>query len=332
MRDGWARIAGVRGIHGTVSAAVAILVMTLCTVGVVVTAVTFAYAESQEDGPEYAVTAVPAISNSITGSSAAIAASAIEEHGTEPNTPNLQTTEPGVTVSSVSLAFPEGMNAVYDVVLDAAPSDDVTIEITADSNADVTVDPASLTFTTGDWRDPKSVTVTGMADADTLTDRETIAHMVSGGGYDDIEVEDVQVFVTETCDALWCGIMEVEKVQPHELQMVGLDNTSFMDGGQAHQVGWAVLTTRILPGEETSPPFSIPERASLRFWLTDGLAGTGYYSNWTMYVNDVELPFSEARVVFDDLDSNTRLLFRWYAPGLNGLFPIGHGAQGHPGT
>lgn len=331
MKDRFATAVRSPGIRRELGGFVALLIMVVGTLGVFATAVGLAYADSAgghqgsgtpafTNGSEHSNPMAILPANSVGGSM----------DGREPETDgaNQQTAKPGVTVSSVSLVFPEGMNAVYDVVLDAAPSDDVTIDIAAESNTDVTVDPESLVFTTTDWSETKSVTVTGIGDTDTLTDRETIVHTVSGGGYDDVEVESVQVFVTEACDALWCGIMEVEKVRAHELQMVGLDNTAFMDGGQTHQVGWTVLTTRVLPGEEAGPPFSIPERASLRFWLTGGLAGTGYYSNWTMYVNDVELPFSEARVVFDDLEGNTRLLFRWYAPGLNELFPTGHGAQG----
>lgn len=331
MKDRFTRAVWSPGVRRELSGFLALLIMAVCTMGVFVTAVGLAYADSvgaREGSDTLAVTNGSGHSDTMAILPANTVGGSMDGREPEVDGANQQSPEPGVTVSSVSLVFPEGMNAVYAVVLDAAPSDDVTIEIAAESNADVTVDPGSLVFTTTDWSDPRSVTVTGMGDTDTLTDRETIVHTVSGGGYDDVEVEDVQVFVTEDCDVMWCGIMEVEKVRAHELQMVGLDNATFMDGGKAHQVGWAVLTTRVLPGEEAGPPFSIPERASLRFWLTGGLAGTGYYSNWTMYVNDVELPFSEARVVFDDLAGNTRLLFRWYAPGLNELFPTGHGAQG----
>jgi hypothetical protein len=56
-----------------------------------------------------------------------------------------------------------GATDTYTVTLTRAPSADVTIDITTDSQASVS--PASLTFTTVNWATPQTVTVTAVNDA-----------------------------------------------------------------------------------------------------------------------------------------------------------------------
>ena len=53
----------------------------------------------------------------------------------------------GATVSETTLTVAEGGSATYTVVLDAQPTSDVVINVTASGNTDVTVSPATLTFT-----------------------------------------------------------------------------------------------------------------------------------------------------------------------------------------
>ena len=68
------------------------------------------------------------------------------------------------------------------------PSGTVTVTVSqADpSNPDVTATPASLTFTTSNWRTPKTVTVSAAHDDDVADEQATLTHTVSGGGYDSI--------------------------------------------------------------------------------------------------------------------------------------------------
>lgn len=238
-----------------------------------------------------------------------------------------QVAVPGVTISRVSLVIQEGEQAAYTARLDTMPSEAVTISFTIPSGADFTIEPTSLTFPTDEWDEPREVTVTTQADADDTTDHETISATVSGGEYESITVEPITVIITDGCDVIWCGVMEMTKSLPFEMEFVSLDDREFQDGDVTHVIQNSLLHSPVLPGEEAGPPFSIPERTSLRLWLSGGLAGTGYYSNWTLRVNDVELPFSDARVVFDDLEGNDRLLFKWYAPGLHQLLPSGQGEQ-----
>ena len=85
------------------------------------------------------------------------------------NERHLEAVDAGVTVSSVSLVVTEGDQVTYNVRLDAQPSADVIINISAETNSEVTVSPDSLTFTPDNWDEPQDVTVTTRADADTDT-------------------------------------------------------------------------------------------------------------------------------------------------------------------
>ena len=58
----------------------------------------------------------------------------------------------GATVSETTLTVAEGGSATYTVVLDAQPASDVVISVTKSGSPDVTVSPATLTFTPANWR------------------------------------------------------------------------------------------------------------------------------------------------------------------------------------
>ena len=107
--------------------------------------------------------------------------------------------ERGVTVSKTELTVTEedATGSSYTVVLDTAPTGDVTVTVGGHAGTDLTVAPASLTFTTGDWDDAQTVTVTAAHDADAENDTETLTHTVSGGGYDGVEAAGVVVTVED---------------------------------------------------------------------------------------------------------------------------------------
>ncbi len=104
----------------------------------------------------------------------------------------------GVTVSEEALDIDEGASATYTVVLTSQPTDTVTVGVgkSSDSDPDVTASPATLTFTTGTWNTPQTVTVRGGQDADAENDAATIEHTVSGGDYQDNGVTAADVAVT----------------------------------------------------------------------------------------------------------------------------------------
>ena len=106
-----------------------------------------------------------------------------------------------VTVSVSTLTVAEDANGTYTVVLDAQPTSDVVINVTAAGSPDVTVSPATLTFTPSNWSTAQTVTVRAAADADAADDRASISHAVdasrSAGEYDAVTVEGVAVTVTD---------------------------------------------------------------------------------------------------------------------------------------
>ncbi len=97
-----------------------------------------------------------------------------------------------VTVTPTALTVAEGSSAAYTVVLDAEPSGDVTVTV-GGASGDVTVEPASLTFTTANWDTAQTVTVRAARDEDTTDDTATLTHGASGGGYGSVTIDSVAV-------------------------------------------------------------------------------------------------------------------------------------------
>jgi hypothetical protein len=104
---------------------------------------------------------------------------------------------PGITVNPTSgLATTEaGSTATFTVVLNSAPSDDVTIPLSSSNTAEGTVSPSSLTFTTSDWNTPQTVTATGVDDS--VDDGNVAYSIVTGAatsndsGYNSLDPADV---------------------------------------------------------------------------------------------------------------------------------------------
>ena len=106
----------------------------------------------------------------------------------------------GVTVSETTLTVAEGASGAYTVKLDPQPSSDVVITVSSD-NTDVTVSPATLTFTTANWSTAQTVTVAAAQDADAVNDAASISHAVdasrSANEYDNMTIAGVAVTVTD---------------------------------------------------------------------------------------------------------------------------------------
>ena len=121
--------------------------------------------------------------------------------------PPVVTTPKGVTVTPTTLTVDEGGTATYTVVLDAAPSDDVTV-VAEGRSGDVTFTTQGqgsdggnwgrLVFTTSNWDIPQLVRVWVLEDADMEDDAAvTLSHTASGGGYDSVSIDSVTITVTE---------------------------------------------------------------------------------------------------------------------------------------
>ena len=106
----------------------------------------------------------------------------------------------GVTVSTRDLEVMEGGSATYTVVLNAQPSGNVTVTPTVSGSADVTVEPAALTFAPGTWEDVQTVTVFGAQDVDGDDDRAAVSHAVTGADYEEngVTAPEVLVKVSDT--------------------------------------------------------------------------------------------------------------------------------------
>ena len=81
------------------------------------------------------------------------------------------------------LEVTEGNPTGYTVALTSEPTGTVMVTVTSD-NADVTVNPASLTFDATNWDTAQPVTAA--ADGDDYADAASLTHDATGGGYDGV--------------------------------------------------------------------------------------------------------------------------------------------------
>ena len=102
-----------------------------------------------------------------------------------------------IIVDPGALNVAEGGAAHYTVMLGSQPTGPVTV-IPTPASAELTLTPAALRFTAGDWRAAKTVTVTATQDDDALADAAVqLAHEVRGGGYDGVPGVPVVVTIVE---------------------------------------------------------------------------------------------------------------------------------------
>ena len=105
----------------------------------------------------------------------------------------------GVSIDPTTLNINEGASpgGTYSVVLTGSPSASVTVTVDVPSGTDISVSPASLTFTTSNWNTAKTVSVTAAGDDDRQPDSVTLTHSASGGDYGDISIASVAVQVRD---------------------------------------------------------------------------------------------------------------------------------------
>jgi gliding motility-associated-like protein len=104
----------------------------------------------------------------------------------------------GITVSAISGNTSEtGTTATFTIVLDSEPTANVTIDLSSDDTGEGTVFPASVTFTSGDWDTPQTVTVTGVdddiQDGNQTFSIVTAAATSADGNYTGMNASDVSV-------------------------------------------------------------------------------------------------------------------------------------------
>ncbi len=91
-----------------------------------------------------------------------------------------QSTAPSILASANAITVPEGGSTPVGLRLSAAPTSNVTVAIARTGDADITVTPATLTFTPANWQTDQNITVPAAEDADTTSGTATITASATG--------------------------------------------------------------------------------------------------------------------------------------------------------
>ena len=106
----------------------------------------------------------------------------------------------GITVDPT---VDEGDDETYTVVLDSKPSANVVVTVKDPTdNTEVTSSPATLTFTTSNWDDEQTVTVSAAQNTDAADNTATVTHTATSTDtdYNNADIDDVDVTVTDDED------------------------------------------------------------------------------------------------------------------------------------
>ena len=108
----------------------------------------------------------------------------------------------GVTASAISGNTTEaGGTATFTVVLDTEPTENVTVPVSSSDTGEGTVSAASLTFTSGNWDTPQTITMTGvdddLEDGNIVYTAVLAATTSSDGNYNGINPSDVTITNTD---------------------------------------------------------------------------------------------------------------------------------------
>ncbi|MDE2914099.1 MAG: fibronectin type III domain-containing protein [Paracoccaceae bacterium] len=146
---------------------------------------------------------VTAVDNDVDAADAAvtISGSTTSTAVTAPDAVTLTVTDDdtkGVTVEPTSLTVNEGATATYKVKLDSEPLGRVVVTPSSGDTGAATVS-GPLTFTSATWSTEQTVTVTGVADADTDHETVTVTHAVSSASvdYQSVTADPVTVSVSD---------------------------------------------------------------------------------------------------------------------------------------
>ena len=100
----------------------------------------------------------------------------------------------GVTASKSGVSVGAGASETFTLVLAASPNryaGDAVVTLASSDATKATVSPATVTFGTGNWGTPQTVTVTGVAAGSAV-----IGHTIAGGGYGAVTAPSVAAAVT----------------------------------------------------------------------------------------------------------------------------------------
>jgi len=132
----------------------------------------------------------------------------------------------GIVLSTSSLTFAEGSNGTFTVQLAAQPVSSVTVTVARSAgDSNITASPGTLTFTTGNWNSPQTVTVSSVAVPNGSNQTATIT--CSSGG-----LTSQNVSVTAT-DAGVSGAPTANISKPANGDVVGGATADFFGNGTA---------------------------------------------------------------------------------------------------
>ena len=96
----------------------------------------------------------------------------------------------GLSVSSSTLGLTEGSTKDFTLKLETQPSGgEVSVAVTVSGSDDVTISPASVTFTDSNWSVPQTVTVSAAEDDDGIKDTASVSLSASGADYGGISAK-----------------------------------------------------------------------------------------------------------------------------------------------
>ncbi|MBF2753940.1 MAG: hypothetical protein ISN29_01590, partial [Gammaproteobacteria bacterium AqS3] len=101
-----------------------------------------------------------------------------------------------LTLSVSSLTVTEGSSGSFTVALATRPSAAVTVNLSVAGSNDVSIDTASLSFTTDSWSTAQSVTVDVVHDEDSANETAAVSLRAAGGDYEG-QTDSVSVRVTD---------------------------------------------------------------------------------------------------------------------------------------
>ncbi|WP_420626093.1 cell wall-binding repeat-containing protein [Candidatus Poriferisodalis sp.] len=113
---------------------------------------------------------------------------------------------PAVAITPTAINVDEGGSATYTVQLVTQPNANVTVTVTVPANSGASLSGGvltrDLTFTTGNWNTPQTVTVEGAEDDDARDNAPfDISHTSSGADYNNLTIPPVTVTVIDDDEA-----------------------------------------------------------------------------------------------------------------------------------
>ena len=98
-----------------------------------------------------------------------------------------------VTPQRLEIVEADATGARYTIRLARHTTGTATVAVAVPAGAPIAVSPASLVFTRTNWATAQAVTVTALDDTDHASASYTVTHTATGGGYDGIAIDSVEV-------------------------------------------------------------------------------------------------------------------------------------------